>query len=919
MSAPYLLYTKYRFNDLKEWQSRVFPPSLSGGIAKRQPSDIAHKIAAKVEMAVIQKNDLIGFKLDRSKCFDRICPHLICELGKTLGLPQPFINVWSQVYQDFRRLLTVGQFIDPTPIPSSNGVAQGDSASVLAINILMTGWAAVISSIPHVDHYAFIDDAYLMASGQHFDHLCSALDATKLYDALVGQKFNLSKSEAWATTKRAKTKLAERVPDVPIVDAFQVLGTFVKTTAKSKTIDACSTATFIRNVIHDIGALPISMQKKSFLISVKAISKLLYHPEIKPWPKMMIDKLASTVAAALWGNRPHWRSIHLLFACFTCPALCHPALAIATRVIMHVISQLRKDTIFFQMWIDLCNLQKIIPRGLLDAFFKACEVLGFLFQPPFHVKFLGRIVGFLNLQPKTLARMCRLASTQSLFSDFLQSGRDDVCVGGSSFLDNELAPPGDPREPWRAAEWDGNILPSPLTGCLPTANRLYQAGLLEESKCRFCEHHHEDIQHLAMHCPGTQAILGSPGQLFQDQPLFYTHGLFQVPQYLLDCISAAEERPSVTALRSEETQDIWLTTGISNPQHVFSRTIGWDLYNLSTGDHVQHAWCDPFGNRTKAAIYGFLQAALQWNGRLRVCTDSKLVVDVWNSFIRDGRIPPGVAFQNIWSELQEQRAQRDIQVVLCRASQLPWDIVRDLSAKGRDRCGDALKTHQPVAHAQLNAWRMHVDLQRAWLCRLSTLLSEQKPCEETNEPNPELATDLNEHILNNYEERFPRWDWHLSAADFPWQMQTVLECPDDWLFSQDIWRCSKKFWADLRWRVAPDARTSIAEIAILFWVRTRTMPPNVDDAACASFNTLMKWIRWWCFAYKTPKTLFPMECDFWPRRMLRMNQAFGYGSFEGARPFVEASELRLLADFVLSLPGHGQRAKDWDVGVSCLP
>lgn len=140
-------------------------------------------------------------------------------------------------------------------------MAQGDSASVLAVNILMTGWSAALSSIPNLDHYAFIDDAYIMSSGEHIKSLCSALQATRLYDQSVGQRFNILKSEAWATTKRAKELLRFYVPEIPISDTFQVLGTFIRTNAKSRTIDAGSTAQIMRNVVHDV--VLFSMQKKA--------------------------------------------------------------------------------------------------------------------------------------------------------------------------------------------------------------------------------------------------------------------------------------------------------------------------------------------------------------------------------------------------------------------------------------------------------------------------------------------------------------------------------------------------------------------------------------------------------------------------------------------------------------------------------
>ena len=60
---------------------------------------------------------------------------------------------------------------------------------------------------PNIEAFVFIDDGYIMTKAIHIDELSAAVHATKLFDQLVGQKFNPEKSSAWATSKRAKNKL----------------------------------------------------------------------------------------------------------------------------------------------------------------------------------------------------------------------------------------------------------------------------------------------------------------------------------------------------------------------------------------------------------------------------------------------------------------------------------------------------------------------------------------------------------------------------------------------------------------------------------------------------------------------------------------------------------------------------------------
>ena len=347
MCVPYIMWSKARFDHLQEWQQKVFPPTLCGGIQGRQAADIAHIIAARCEHAIAFQKPICGIKLDRSKCFDRIIPRIVADFAKILGMDPKFLKVWLQVYEDFRRFLCMGHAISKSSLSNLNGVAQGDAASVVAINILMTGWTAIVESIPGIEHFAFIDDCYLLALESNVENLAAALTGTKLFDKLVGQKLNIDKSSGFATSRTAKKKLANAIPALPIHDTFAVLGTFVKTNAKRITIDPKNTAQGVRAILHDIEHLPISLRKKAFLISMKAVSKFLYHPEVIPWPKATIDSMVNSVAKALWGNRPGWRNQELLFALCTNPIACHPHMSIATRVICNIVARCKRDEGFF--------------------------------------------------------------------------------------------------------------------------------------------------------------------------------------------------------------------------------------------------------------------------------------------------------------------------------------------------------------------------------------------------------------------------------------------------------------------------------------------------------------------------------------------------------------------------------------------
>eukprot|EP00438_Fugacium_kawagutii_P001679 Skav224186 [mRNA] locus=scaffold1975:325540:330201:- [translate_table: standard] len=349
----------------------------------------------------------------------------------------------------FKRFLSMGEFIDDTALKNGNGVAQGDSASVLAVNILMSGWSLLMDRFDKVSAYIFIDDCYLYTELRNAQQLIHAVAATRLFDGLTGQELNISKSAGWGTSKEAKDWLQKHFPELPIHDMINILGSMVKSGKHVRVLDGSTIAYTIKTTVADIGRLPINLEKKAYLLAAKAVSKLLYAPELMPWPKLTLDSMVTNIARALWGSRPHWRSTELLFATCTNASVTHPYASIATRILRNLISRCRSDQVFARMWIQLCHEGKVIPRGLLDVFIRATSTLGIEFEPPFQFRFLGVKISFLELYPKQLRRMCRVASAQCLYRDAIRSDRKDLSSGGSGVMDCEITPVGTRYEPWR--------------------------------------------------------------------------------------------------------------------------------------------------------------------------------------------------------------------------------------------------------------------------------------------------------------------------------------------------------------------------------------------------------------------------------------------------------------------------------------
>ena len=937
LNIHYLLWSKVRFQHLVPWQSSVIPSNVCGGVKGRKTSDIAHHVAIRNEISLISKQPVIGVKLDRSKCFDRILVNIINDIALRLGIPKRFLNVWMQVYNDFKRFITIGCHIDNEPLSSSNGVAQGDSASVLAINLLMTGWATVMKLFPHVESFVYIDDGYLMADYQHLEELCSAIHATSLYDQLAGQKFNPLKSSLWATSNRAKKEISQKLPDIPIKDFFDVLGALVKSTSRAKCADTNEHAEFIRQILKDIHGLPLNLRQKAFLVGAKAISKVLYMPEISHWSRLCLDSFQSLIVSTLWDGRPSWKSTDLLFAILTNPLRTHPQHAIAAQVIINITARCRQDCHFYHLWCRLCNLSKVIPKGILDAVVKAMSVLKIRFEPPNKIEFLGKAICFLDLTPRLTRKLLRVASMQALYTEALRSSRKDLLTSGTGILDCDLSSPREPRMPWKLQGLDISVLAGPLTGACPTANRLFKAGLLETPKCRFCnQSDYEDIRHLTTSCQGIRQQIGNPGEIFVDQPNFLTHGLFEAPAYLIDSWKSSLEHPVIPpAVFQHETVRVWGDGSVYNGEHFYSRSLACALVSQSGDLIFSHGWHDPLGCSFKAELKALLWCLMSFSGPIHFFTDCSSIIRVWE-FVKSIEIPPdNLAYRDDWVAMRNLALNNNVSRVTLewvRAHQVDRHGAEMTISQRNNKIADheakkQAKDAAPISHQIFQSWKWYSQIHWTWLCKLTKLIQMQKVKDqeqgssnhESEVVSPECRVGAPPHDQSHFQNRFCKWDWFVDIRQYSWQMERRVISPlKSWKFSVQLWNEAVDFFQSLTWR-SGDVSTSIYTLAYLFWYRTHRVPPVIVKDTEGKFSLIVQWLRQvFKDLSKMQIKACPPDVSFLPRSTLFCSQFFPCGLFQGGRIWMSDLERLAFAKFVAALPNSGKSAKSWAIQLQTL-
>ena len=105
----------------------------------------------------------------------------------SFGIPAFLGNFIARMYEGLHRHVSYKGWFSPHAATAPNGMAQGCSLSLLAINLYMRVWVLMIERLPSITAHAFVDDSYLWTSLAHATELSSALQITNLWDVLSGQ------------------------------------------------------------------------------------------------------------------------------------------------------------------------------------------------------------------------------------------------------------------------------------------------------------------------------------------------------------------------------------------------------------------------------------------------------------------------------------------------------------------------------------------------------------------------------------------------------------------------------------------------------------------------------------------------------------------------------------------------------------
>ena len=934
MSPLLLAYSGTRFRQLQEWQRTRLPVQLCGGVQGRTMASVSVGLRLDIDTARCEQSDLVGIKLDQSKCFDRIVPAIAGVLFLAFGMPKGVVNVFLKTYVGLKKHLSYRGWVSRAHSTCANGVAQGCSLSLLAINTFMAVWVKFVSLIPHVTCKVFIDDAYLWVRIQHLHHLQTALLVTKQWNNLIGQKLNPDKSTLWATSTAARNQAKVCFPDIPLALEFDALGAKIYTSQRNATACSPDRVAKIRADIKNIAALPVSRKSKSKLIAARIIPQCSFAAEITDLTKKAVSDLQTDIVTALWENRPHWRSKMLVLSLLAEPCLVDPKVARAFTAIRNFWRFVHANPDVCETLCDIFPVCIDQPHSLLHTVSEALRV--------FHITLFADLtfgiadvrIPLLEVTFKDLKQLLYALGKQACYELSVYKPRKDLCRP-TGIIDTTLSrlflqkykPPKASKE---------NLSPffeSQLVGCTITNDRRHAAGFAESNLCRFCNGIKEALKHIVQDCPKCPEQLRKC-VVHDLGPNYANFGIVEHPPAIvahrLRWLSWTDSaivpfQPHLPKLER------WTDGSVVFGQYFWLATAAFAIVNeneecLDAG-RVHHPGISAFA----AELYAVLIAAAQAPAQVCIYTDCLTVVDLFADMVANNRVCVTWSHQiwwknlfHIWSirsavqyeplilrwipahksdnvplEHVDQTLADNLQIPL---RHLRCNRVADLKAK------EVAFANAPVHPKVFQQLQYDVFQRQSQLAILNRTIGTEMSVRKFFQTKEDICSTAE---VFDVRKRFPNWLWKAEISSFLWTPTLTSEIHDalTHVFGTIDASSIGEFWSSLHWQCGEQFSVSYIELAFLFCRQKRSLEKFAEpNVTVAQIQKVLKRAAGIIFSLSGQQLIPGLHDAVWAHKCGR---ALPKGSIRSARPFFADPELECFAHLLLD--GKNQSLTTWDI------
>ena len=946
-----LAYTGTRFGQLQGWMQQTLPRNLFGAIKGRHMSSIHTSLRLQIDAAKSEQQHLCGIKIDKSKCFDRIIPTTTAILFLAYGLPSGLTTFFLQMYGNLKRHLSYLNWISPVATTTTNGVVQGCSLSLIAINLNMAVWSNMINRIPHITACVFIDDAYLWVQVQHKHLLCKAIEMTEYWDRLCGQALNFSKCKTWGTSSQARKAIAELSPNMKLSQIIDVLGTQIQTAeAKSYGWTDQRTQKIARD-IKNIMSLPCHRNITEHIIACKVIPQVTYAAHVNQIPKKALTFLQNKIAKALWKNKPVWRSKPLLLGVLSKPYRVDPTISRAYNIILDVLQFLKNTSASNRnLWISQCNAEYISPHSLCALFFQACAILDISLIDGVYISLWGsEHVALLDLTRRDFKKVLQQACRQAIYLHAAKSQRKDIHQP-TGIIDFDVTNTG--RKLVSNSHTSSvsleSLRDSVLVGCVITNDRASHLNEATSNLCRCCKNEVETMHHLVEECPDLPQEIPKPVIPLSCGPNFNLLGIVET-SYL-----EAQNRLA-TSSTAHITVNPWQNEDLLTREHLWTDG-SCDYGSMFFHTIAAYAVVDAAGRLRKsgpvkhwslsayaAELFAIIVAFADSTRPILIHCDCKSVVDQVHQMISDNLIPCVWSHLSWWLfllqvwQVRKQLHPKPLEIMWIPAhvaEKVPqelvtkdlaqsfnttvWDILNNRKADFfAKKAVDAIRTRpkQEVdnIHKQIANWQFFLASINRFLSETQVKPDQEAVCNQEEGGTPSCPLDKvlphnvhGAHPVSVFQRLLPKWEWNPLPDEFQWFPSFEIEPKIHTLanISEEDWDNASRFFKGLRWKIGASLKISFLELAAQAFYSGFSF--TAGDTPAIVSKILKKFL---CLnsdegvAPKFHPGMFINKCK-------SNGKTFPSGLISGAYAFVHPLALKNLA--IPLLRGRDHRLSQWD-------
>ncbi|KAJ9456836.1 Retrovirus-related Pol polyprotein from type-1 retrotransposable element R2 [Diplonema papillatum] len=347
-SVMYRLWAATRLRFVREWQESWAHPDQRGFRKKGRTQEVYWLLAAKMEAALLNDEDLFAVAFDYSKCFDRIPQEIMLKLVEDMGLPPSVLNAVRGMYRQLRRWFKLPAGLGKE-FKATNGILQGCPLSVIFLNALVSVWMYLVEEeVPGAEPQAFADDTEVVTRTK--PDMTRAVALTEEFCGDTGQRPNARKSkwtemrakrptdEEEGGRKRKRKSEAEANPqiagqEVEKVAWLKCLGAGLGTDGGAQKVlsirlDEAS------KIAKRAGKLPLPQEKKERIYASVVIPKAIYGVEVQGPEKKWLSQLTAAIERGLAGRDRRGRCAAISLSLVRKGHLVDPPVAVHYRRVM---------------------------------------------------------------------------------------------------------------------------------------------------------------------------------------------------------------------------------------------------------------------------------------------------------------------------------------------------------------------------------------------------------------------------------------------------------------------------------------------------------------------------------------------------------------------------------------------------------